>query len=96
MRTAATAPGWDNAKRLAASGYRDMVRLAGGDPAMYGSIIETNGTAIVDALTTMAKELERLAGTLSRPDAAEAYFRTARQLRAAWLAEREEAKRPVR
>jgi len=96
MRTAATAPGWDRARVLAAGGFRDMVRLAGGDPAMYASIVETNGTALLDAITTLAQELERMAATLRRPDAAEAYFRTARQLRAAWLAEREEAKRPVR
>jgi prephenate dehydrogenase len=95
MRTAATTPAWDTARRLASSGFRDMARLAGGDPAMYAAIAETNTTALLDAIAALIKELERMAKTVRRPEAAEAYFATARQLRAAWLAEREEVGRPV-
>lgn len=95
MRATATAPAWDTARRLAAGGFRDMSRLAGGDPAMYAAITETNTGALLDAIAALTKELEHMARTVSRPEAAEAYFATARQLRAAWLAEREEQGRPV-
>lgn len=96
LRTAATSPPWDMARKLAASGFRDMVRLAGGDPTMYASIVETNTPALLEAIDALAKELERMGKALSRPESAEAYFATARQLRAAWLAEREESGSPVR
>jgi prephenate dehydrogenase len=95
VRTAATSPQWDTARRLASSGFRDMVRLAGGDPTMYAAIVETNTPALLEAVTALAKELERMGKALARPESAEAYFATARQLRAAWLAEREELGRPV-
>ena len=95
MRAAATAPEWETARKLAASGFRDMARLAGGDPAMYAAIVETNTQALADATGALLAELDRMVKTVRRPEAAEAYFATARQLRAAWLAEREEMGRPV-
>jgi prephenate dehydrogenase len=96
VRAAAAAPEWGDAQRLAASGFRDMARLAGGDPAMYSAIVQTNPTALLNALAALMKELERLARAVRKPETAEAYFATARQLRAAWLTERAEQGRPVR
>jgi prephenate dehydrogenase len=95
MRAAATAPEWEHARRLASSGFRDMARLAGGDPSMYAAILETNTSAILNAVSALIKELERMAKTVRRPETAEAYFATARQLRVAWLTEREEQGRPL-
>jgi prephenate dehydrogenase len=96
MRAAASSPDWPEGARLAASGFRDMARLAGGDPAMYGAIVETNGAAMADALDAYRRELDRLARTLRGRDGAAGYFAAAQQLRAAWLREREGGGRPVR
>lgn len=96
VRAAAAAPEWSDAQRLAASGFRDMARLAGGDPEMYAAIVATNPSAILNALAALTKELERLARTVRKPETAEAYFATARQLRAAWMSDRAEQGRPVR
>jgi len=95
VRATAGAPEWEAGRRLAASGFRDMARLAGGDPAMYGAIVETNAPAMLDALAALTRELERMARTVRKPEAAAAYFATAQQIRAAWLAEREEQGRPL-
>ncbi len=96
MRSAASAPEWDRARALASSGFRDMARLAGGDPTMYAAISETNTQAMLGAISAVSRELERLSRALRQPGAAEAYFATAQQLRAAWLAEREALGKPVR
>ncbi|HZS13653.1 MAG TPA: prephenate dehydrogenase/arogenate dehydrogenase family protein [Candidatus Dormibacteraeota bacterium] len=96
VRAAAAAPEWTAAQQLAAGGFRDMARLAGGDAEMYSAIVETNPAAMLKALNALVKELELLARTLRRPETAEAYFATARELRAAWLTERAEQGRPVR
>ena len=96
VRAAAAAPEWEKGKRLAAGGFRDMSRLAGGDPAMYAAIVETNTTALLDALGALAKELERMGRAVRKPETSAAYFATAQQIRAAWLAEREEQGRPLR
>lgn len=45
-RPDATAPGWATAGPLAASGWRDMTRLARGDPAMGAGIAATNRVAL--------------------------------------------------
>jgi prephenate dehydrogenase len=96
VRAAAAAPEWGDAQRLAASGFRDMARLAGGDPEMYAAIVQSNPTAILETLNALTRELERLAKAVRKPETANAYFATARQLRAAWLHERTEQGRPVR
>ncbi len=96
VRAAASAPEWTEGQRLASSGFRDMSRLAGGDPQMYAAIVQSNPSAILNALASLVKELDRLARAVRKPETAEAYFATAQQLRAAWLAEREEQGRPVR
>jgi len=96
VRAAASAPEWGEAQRLAASGFRDMARLAGGDADMYAAITATNAPAILEALSSLGKELDKLARAVRKPETAEAYFATARQLRAAWLSDRAEQGRPVR
>jgi prephenate dehydrogenase len=89
MRSTATSAEWDHAKTLAASGFRDMVRLSGGDPAMYGAIVATNTQAILDALAALTQELERFAKAARTREGTQGYFTTAQQLRAAWTRERE-------
>ena len=96
VRAAASAPEWGAAQGLAASGFRDMARLAGGDPEMYAAITASNAPAILDALSSLSKELDRLARAVRRPETAEAYFATAQQLRSAWIGDRAAQGRPVR
>jgi prephenate dehydrogenase len=89
VRAAASAPEWPQAERLAASGFRDMARLAGGDPAMYAAILQTNAPALLEALNAFTKELERLVRTVRRPETAYDYFDAARGIRTDWLRERD-------
>jgi prephenate dehydrogenase len=96
VRAAAAAPEWDAAQGLAASGFRDMARLAGGDPRMYAAIVQSNPSAILGALSALTKELERFAKVVRKPEQAEAYFTTAQEMRTAWLSGRDAEGRPVR
>jgi prephenate dehydrogenase len=51
---------WPEASRLAAGGFRDMSRLAGGDPDLYAGVVRTNRTNIVEMLDAVAAELARV------------------------------------
>lgn len=53
---------WGEASRLAASGFRDMSRLAAGDPLLYAGIARTNRAQLMeqlDAITTTLGKLRR-------------------------------------
>ncbi len=52
------APGWATARELAASGWRDMTRLARGDPEMGAGILVTNAPAVVARLRRMRDALD--------------------------------------
>ena len=49
---------WRDARALAASGWRDMTRLARGDAEMGGGILATNASAIADAIRTYRDALD--------------------------------------
>jgi len=51
---------WPEASRLAAGGFRDMSRLAAGDPDLYAGVVRTNRENIVEMLDAVAAELTRL------------------------------------
>ena len=61
-------PDWTDASRLAASGFRDMSRLAGGDPALYAGIARTNRTHMVEQLNAISAALDRLRRHLDADD----------------------------
>ena len=66
--TAEDAPAdWAAASRLAASGWRDMTRLARGDPAMGAGIAVTNASALAIRLRELQAVLERWRSDLERP-----------------------------
>lgn len=88
-RHTAAAQHWPTMRRLAATGYRDMTRLASGDPAMHRDIVATNAAAIGDQLRGFARLLTVLADQLDDPDALLAFFEAAQRDRAAWLRERD-------
>jgi prephenate dehydrogenase len=70
----AVAPGgaasWPMARLLAASGWRDMTRLAKGDPEMGAGILATNPAAVVAGLRAVRDALDSwIAGLERGPDA---------------------------
>ena len=63
------APSWPLARMLAASGWRDMTRLARGDPAMGAGILATNPQRVVDRLVALRAAIDAWIGGLDgEPD----------------------------
>jgi prephenate dehydrogenase len=60
---------WPEASRLAAGGFRDMSRLAAGDPELYAGVARTNRAHLVEQLDAIAAELARLRRHLEADDA---------------------------
>jgi hypothetical protein len=49
--------GWEDAGLLAGPGFRDLTRLASGDPTMSRDIIETNRDAVLHWITRFQEEI---------------------------------------
>jgi prephenate dehydrogenase len=60
-------PDWEVAHDLAASGWRDMTRLARGDPAMGAAIAATNAPALAVRLHDLRTVLDEWLAALERP-----------------------------
>jgi prephenate dehydrogenase len=58
VESVAGAADWPVAQALAASGWRDMTRLAKGDPEMGAGIVATNAAAIVERLGALRDVLD--------------------------------------
>ena len=58
-------PSWDDLGQLASTGFRDMTRLASGDPSMSNAIWKTNREAIIHWVDRLAEELQRMRAMLS-------------------------------
>ena len=59
---------WPAASRLAAGGFRDMSRLAAGDPELYAGVARTNREHLLELLDAVSKELGRLHRHLEADD----------------------------
>jgi len=59
---------WPEASRLAAGGFRDMSRLAAGDPTLYAGVAKTNRAHLIEQLDAVAAELARLRRHLEADD----------------------------
>jgi prephenate dehydrogenase len=59
---------WADASQLAASGFRDMSRLAAGHPALYAGIARTNRANMVEQLNAISASLDRLRRHLDADD----------------------------
>ena len=85
MKTVAESPAWADAAMLAAGGFRDMSRLAAGDPEMYRDICLTNSEALTrwlnEYIATLTTLRERIAGHDKNLDET---FARAQQLRLQW------------
>lgn len=88
MQLTTTAPNWPALAPLAATGYRDMTRLASGDPAMHRDICLTNVGAIRPWLHDMARLLVDVADHLDDCNYLEQLFDDVQQRRRCWLDER--------
>ena len=64
MLACAGSPDWPEMAALAAGGFRDMTRLAAGDPAMYAGIAATNRDQLAARLDDFDAALARLRSAL--------------------------------
>ena len=87
MNTVANSPTWDDAALLAAGGFRDVTRLAAGNPEMYRDICLTNSDAITRWLGEYISTLSTLRDRIATHDKTLAEtFAGAQQLRQEWQA----------
>jgi prephenate dehydrogenase len=76
---------WPEASKLAASGFRDMSRLAAGDPELYAGISQTNRDNLVGQLDAISATLAKLRRHLQDNDARLVeLFEEARSVRERW------------
>jgi prephenate dehydrogenase len=79
---------WADASRLAASGFRDMSRLAAGDPSLYAGISRTNRAHMVEQLNAISAALDRVRRHLEADDPRLIeLFEEARAVRERWSKE---------
>ncbi len=76
---------WPEASKLAAGGFRDMSRLAAGDPDLYAGVTRTNRENLLEMLDAISKELGRLYRHLESDDPRLVeLFEEARAVRERW------------
>jgi prephenate dehydrogenase len=76
---------WPEASKLAASGFRDMSRLAAGDPELYAGISRTNRDNLVEQLDAISATLAKLRRHLQDDDPRLVeLFEEARSVRERW------------
>ena len=81
-------PDWGEASKLAASGFRDMSRLAAGDPSLYAGIARTNRAQLVEQLDAISATLGKLRRHLEADDPRLIeLFEDARAVRERWSKE---------
>jgi prephenate dehydrogenase len=83
---------WQRMAELAGPGYRDMSRLAGGDPELHGAIASTNRHAMVEALQSVEASVARIRRHLEAGDARLVeLLEEAKRVRDEWERRRREA-----
>jgi prephenate dehydrogenase len=76
---------WPEASQLAASGFRDMSRLAAGDPDLYAGVASTNRDELIAQLDGISASIARLRRHLAEDDARLIeLFEEARSVRERW------------
>ncbi len=85
MNTVAGGAAWSDAVMLAASGFRDMTRLASGSPEVYRDVCLTNGEALTRWLSEYIRDLSTFRDQLAAHDSNLIQtFAMAQQLREQW------------
>lgn len=82
---ATKSPSWPEMAKLAATGFRDLTRLASGSPQMSRDICLTNKEPILRWLDEYIHELERFRRLVSSDEGLEEAFDRAREARQGWL-----------
>jgi len=76
---------WPDMQRVAGSGFRDMSRLAAGDPELYAAIAGTNREDLAEALQAVEASLARLRRHVEAGDGRLVeLFEEARRVRERW------------
>ena len=76
---------WPEASRLAAGGFRDMSRLAAGEPDLYAGVVRTNRLNLLEVLDSISAELSRLRRHIEADDPRLIeLFEEARSVRERW------------
>lgn len=76
---------WPEASEVAGSGFRDMSRLAAGDPELYAGVVRTNRQNLVAMLDAVSAELARIRRHLEADDPRLVeLFEEARAVRERW------------
>ena len=79
-------PSWDKMSRLAASGYRDVTRLASGNPEVNAHICLSNSEAILRWIDEFKEELGRYRQLVSaRDEKLQQALTEAKETRQNWL-----------
>ncbi len=87
MNTVANSPAWGDAAMLASTGFRDMSRLAAGNPEMYRDICLTNSEPLVRWLNDYITTLHQLRNQIAAHDPKlDETFAQAQQARLKWQA----------
>lgn len=82
----AGSPRWKEMQQVAGSGFREMSRLAAGDPQLYSAIVSTNREAITEAIRSAESSLARLRQHLEAGDPRLVeLFEEAKQARDRWV-----------
>ena len=90
VTTTTKSPSWPQMARLAATGFRDVSRLASGNPKMSGDICLTNKEPILRWLDEFIAELGKFGRLISKEDKElEQTFLEAREQRQRWLQQME-------
>ncbi|HET9918197.1 MAG TPA: prephenate dehydrogenase/arogenate dehydrogenase family protein [Ktedonobacteraceae bacterium] len=90
METVSNGPAWGDASLLAAGGFRDMTRLAAGNPEMYRDICLTNSEALTYWLDAYMACLARLRDRIAAHDRdINEDFADVQQKRLQWQASRD-------
>ena len=81
-------PDWEAMREVAGSGFRDVSRLAAGDPGLYAAISRTNREAVTESVRAVEAALARLRHHLEAGDGRlMELFEEARQVREGWARE---------
>ncbi|MBM3150054.1 MAG: prephenate dehydrogenase/arogenate dehydrogenase family protein [Chloroflexi bacterium] len=82
-------PAWPTMSQLASSGYRDLTRLASGNPEVSAHICLTNQKPIISWIDNFIEELQKIRSLLSTDSSEiERYLAAAQKARQKWLEKR--------